>query len=207
VRGARRREDQLALSFNGGKDCTVLLHLYAAVLAKRRRQAGCGPVPAARGGADRPEDVPLPPDAFSDFDARVGTDPAVMGEPRVRSVYIYQPDPFREVELFLDGCAARYHLAVSKIETPSMRQGLERFLNAEPTVRAVLVGTRRTDPYAGTALPTTTTKSNVSGLCLMCLARSHLLLELASRPPESVLGHRQRMAAVHARQPTHRLVV
>lgn len=128
----------------------MLLHLYAAVLAKRRRQAGGGPVPPARGGADRPEDVPLPPDAFSNFDARVGTDPAAMGEPRVRSVYIYQPDPFHEVELFLDGCAARYHLAVTKIETSSMRHGLEQFLQAEPTVRAVLVGTRRTDPYAGT---------------------------------------------------------
>ncbi|KAI0316571.1 hypothetical protein OF83DRAFT_1047284, partial [Amylostereum chailletii] len=27
--------DNVSLSFNGGKDCTVLLHLYAAAIAKR----------------------------------------------------------------------------------------------------------------------------------------------------------------------------
>ena len=143
------REEALALSFNGGKDCTVLLHLYAAVLAKRRRD-GTSHRPT-HATAARPDDVPLSADVYTGFAAGLGQDPAAVGEPRVRAVYIFQPDPFSEVEAFLDECAVTYHLRIAKICTASMRAGLEQFLQQEPEVRAILVGTRRSDPYSGNA--------------------------------------------------------
>jgi FAD synthetase len=138
----------VALSFNGGKDCTVLLHLYACVLAKRRRRRSPSTTTSAQ--AARPEDVAVPEDAYAAFAPGVGSDPAAMGDTPVLSVYIYQPDPFPEVEAFLETCAARYQLRLVRICTPSMRHGLEQFLAEAPGVRAILVGTRRTDPYART---------------------------------------------------------
>jgi hypothetical protein len=36
------------------------------------------------------------------------------------------------------------------IEAPSMRDGLQRFLCLQPLIQAIFIGTRRTDPFAGT---------------------------------------------------------
>nr|POE66678.1 putative fad synthase [Quercus suber] len=112
--------DELSLSYNGGKDCLVLLILYLSALHIHLES------PQAQHRAL----TRLPP--------------------RLRTVYILSAHPFREVDDFVDSSAATYHLAVARYAKP-MRDSFAAYLADEPSVRAIFVGTRRTDPH-GAAL-------------------------------------------------------
>jgi hypothetical protein len=134
--------DELSLSYNGGKDCLVLLVLLLACLAHHlptttpqqqhhhhHNQTPNGTAPTKANG-----------------DASLARDP-----PRkIQSVYIVSPDPFPEVDAFVAASAAAYHLDLDRFAAP-MRGALEAHLRRRPAVRAVFVGTRRTDPH-GAAL-------------------------------------------------------
>ncbi|KAH9027430.1 hypothetical protein EDB84DRAFT_1589054 [Lactarius hengduanensis] len=111
--------NKVSLSFNGGKDCTdpncagtVLLHLYAAALAKRNV------------------------------------------DPSTPALYIPVPSPFPALEAFISSAPRVYNLSAGDdIQTngaDGMRGALEVFLARFPTVEAILVGTRRTDPHGAT---------------------------------------------------------
>ncbi|RUS30969.1 hypothetical protein BC938DRAFT_478695 [Jimgerdemannia flammicorona] len=104
----------LSLSFNGGKDCTVLLHLFAAALHRH---------------LSSPSD----------------SNPIM---PPIRTVYVTYPNPFPVVETFVDLCVPRYGLDFVRIPGP-MKDALQQYLNMEKETKAILVGTRRNDPYAG----------------------------------------------------------
>ena len=105
---------------------TVLLHLYAAALAKRN------------------------------------------ADPSIPALYIPVPSPFPALEAFISHALRVYNLSVFTCATPSptatpigsptggddtssdgMRGALESFRARFPTVEAILVGTRRTDPHGG----------------------------------------------------------
>lgn len=104
----------LSLSFNGGKDCTVLLHLFAAAL---HRHLSCSSNP--------PQSIPTIP-----------------------AVYITYPNPFPGVESFVDTCVRRYGLNLVRIPGP-MKGALQQYINLDKGTGAILVGTRRNDPYSG----------------------------------------------------------
>ncbi|KAF8273753.1 hypothetical protein EI94DRAFT_1769208 [Lactarius quietus] len=122
-------QNKVSLSFNGGKDCTVLLHLYAAALAKRN------------------------------------------ADPSIPALYIPVPSPFPALETFISHALSVYNLSVftcatSPAATPAgpptagddvkansadgMRGALESFCARFPSVEAIIVGTRRTDPHGAT---------------------------------------------------------
>lgn len=104
------RQGGLSLAFNGGKDCTVLLHLFIAALFHRLRGQ---------------EIVPI------------------------QSVYVTCRNPFPEVDSFVELCVQRYRLDSVRIPAP-MRQALQQFLDTvKVKPKAILVGIRRNDPYAG----------------------------------------------------------
>jgi FAD synthetase len=106
---------------------TVLLHLYAAALAKRN------------------------------------------ANPSIPALYIPVSSPFPALEAFISHALRVYNLSVFTCATPSptatpigsptggddtnstdgMRGALESFRARFPTVEAILVGTRRTDPHGG----------------------------------------------------------
>jgi FAD synthetase len=65
---------------------------------------------------------------------------------KLRAVYIVSTDPFAEVDDFVEASSADYHLDVSRFMLP-MKKGLEVFKAQNPSVRAIFVGTRRTDPH------------------------------------------------------------
>ena len=108
---------------------TVLLHLYAAAIAKRN------------------------------------------ADPSIPALYIPVPSPFPALEAFITHALCVYNLSAFTCATPSstatsvgsptagdevqandadgMRGALESFRARFPTVEAILVGTRRTDPHGG----------------------------------------------------------
>jgi len=98
--------EEISLSYNGGKDCLVLLILLLASLSTHRS--------------------PLPK--------------------RLQSVYIISPHPFAEVDEFVDSSQADYKLDLARYAMP-MKEAFKVYLEEHNNVKAILVGTRRTDPH------------------------------------------------------------
>lgn len=99
--------DELCIGFNGGKDCTALLHLYAAVLQKY-----------------------YPERASS-----------------LKAVYIADDNAFEEVDQFMEESVQRYQLSLITLRG-KMKAALWKLRTDHPSTRAVIMGTRRTDPYS-----------------------------------------------------------
>ncbi|KAI5201681.1 putative FAD synthetase [Aureobasidium subglaciale] len=104
---------ELSLSYNGGKDCLVLLILYLAALHAHSIRTS----------------TPLPH--------------------TLESVYIVSPHPFPEVEDFVQLSIDTYHLDLARY-AKSMRQAFGDYLHDSTKVKAIFVGTRRTDPHGAT---------------------------------------------------------
>ncbi|CAF9917673.1 hypothetical protein IMSHALPRED_003716 [Imshaugia aleurites] len=99
--------ETLSLSYNGGKDCLVLLILYLSLL---------------------PTHPSLPP--------------------ALPSILIPPPHPFPSVDAFIATSCARYHLSLSQYTSPSMKSAFADYLSGTGrSIRAIMVGTRRTDPH------------------------------------------------------------
>ncbi|XP_070622689.1 FAD synthase isoform X2 [Erythrolamprus reginae] len=98
---------QICVGFNGGKDCTALLHLsYAAV---QRRY------------------------------------PEKLGQ--LQALYIRTVLPFPEMEEFIQDTVRRYNLRIHVVQG-NIKEALGILKCQQPDVEAVLMGTRRTDPYS-----------------------------------------------------------
>ncbi|XP_040021352.2 FAD synthase [Gasterosteus aculeatus] len=101
--------EEVCIGFNGGKDCTALLHLYYAALKRRHPEA----------------------------------------KDKVKALYIRIVAPFPEMERFLQDTIKRYDLEIFSVEG-SIRQALSEVQDRRPELKAVLMGTRRSDPYSHT---------------------------------------------------------
>lgn len=107
------RNEEIAVSFNGGKDCTVLLHLICAAMFHRAASA-----------------------------PSTSTSP-----PCLNAIYVRCDSPFPQVEEFIELSCAYYNLSLHTI-TSDMRSALTTYQNKyKPKVKAVIVGTRRSDPH------------------------------------------------------------
>lgn len=79
---------------------------------------------------------------------------AVMGrlghqDKLIRTVYVTYPNPFPHVDAFVKVCIRRYRLECVYLPGP-MKQALQHYLDmSETKPKAIFVGIRRTDPYAG----------------------------------------------------------
>ncbi|KAJ5184114.1 hypothetical protein N7492_001730 [Penicillium capsulatum] len=121
---------ELSLSYNGGKDCLVLLILFLA---------GLHPYTSHVQAAEN-NDQDTTPDTIIDREI-----------PDIPAIYALPPDPFPAVEDFVVSSASAYHLSITKYTTapPSttLRSSFEDYLAKHPRIRAIFVGTRRTDPH------------------------------------------------------------
>ena len=111
--------DELSLSYNGGKDCLVLLILYLCALHRHFHKP-------------RPDTQQQP--SPSSFPSDLNT------------VYIPPPSPFSAVDAFIASSAKTYHLTLSRHPYP-MKSAFGTYLASHPRIRAIFVGTRRTDPH------------------------------------------------------------
>ena len=74
-----------------------------------------------------------------------------LGHPTsiIRTVYVTCLNPFPHVDEFVQVCSKRYRLDTVSIPGP-MREALQQFLDcSHPKPKAIFVGIRRNDPYAG----------------------------------------------------------
>jgi len=124
---------ELAISYNGGKDCLVLLVLFLGELGRRQSQQWNERASLSLGTNELPEAV---------FDTEMK---------RVSAVYVCPTDQFPAVEDFVMSSAKTYGLSLTKITIGSsnmtMRDVFEDYLAEQPDIRAILVGTRRCDPH------------------------------------------------------------
>ncbi|XP_078527192.1 FAD synthase isoform X2 [Lissotriton helveticus] len=104
--------DQICVGFNGGKDCTALLHLFHAAVQRRF------------------------PDSTK----------------KLQVLYIRTVSPFLEMEQFMQDTTKRYNLEVITLQG-SIKQSLSELKAQRPQLEAVLMGTRRTDPYSCSLTP------------------------------------------------------
>ncbi|OJD15211.1 hypothetical protein AJ78_04510 [Emergomyces pasteurianus Ep9510] len=115
---------ELSLSYNGGKDCLVMLILFLASLH---------PLPTTETVLKDGERTPSPT-----------TIPAIYAQPH---------HPFRSVEDFVASSSHAYHLSLVRYTTnpprSTLRTAFASYLSLHPQIRAIFVGTRRTDPHGG----------------------------------------------------------
>ncbi|SGY49101.1 BQ5605_C001g00738 [Microbotryum silenes-dioicae] len=123
----------VALSFNGGKDCTVLVHLLAAAAFRSQQRPTHNSNPNSH-STSIPSTTPPP----------TSTSP-----PHLECVYVRCASPFPQVETFVETCTQRYHLNLRAVDG-GMKEALQNYLDQkkqEVPIQAVLVGTRRHDPH------------------------------------------------------------
>ncbi|KAF9484127.1 adenine nucleotide alpha hydrolases-like protein [Pholiota conissans] len=134
--------NNVSLSFNGGKDCTVLLHLYAGALARRLADSEkMRPIHAIY--------IPVPSpfqslEEFIDEAARLYNLDLFSTKPEVPQVEsIVTPAPQANRSNYIDAPKA-----VGKAKGgEGMLQALETYKERFPHISAILIGTRRTDPH------------------------------------------------------------
>ncbi|KAH8680653.1 putative FAD synthetase [Xylariales sp. PMI_506] len=127
----RYSPDELSISYNGGKDCLVMLVLILACLPAH-----------------------FPPSSSSPLDISESKTKTKAFPSRLQAIYIRPPKPFPEVDEFVETSSRAYHLDLATSDLP-MKPALEGYLlggdeqhpGSRSGVRAVFVGTRRTDPH------------------------------------------------------------
>ena len=65
---------------------------------------------------------------------------------KLKSVYIVSSHPFPAVDTFVNLSESHYHLSLSRY-AKKMQEAFADYLHDEPSIRAIFVGTRRTDPH------------------------------------------------------------
>jgi len=100
--------DEICVGFNGGKDCTALLHLVHAVTCRKKPAGG-------------------------------------TGKCQLQALYIRRGQPFPEIELFIRRTKSRYQLDLCVIDG-RIKDAMAKLKHIRPTISAVLMGTRRSDP-------------------------------------------------------------
>lgn len=148
--------EELSLSYNGGKDCLVLLVLLLACLPRHFEPTpapslaptpnGLMPTSTASTTTAHPHSQPPPNTPLAATPRATTPSSAAPFPATLQSVYIVSPHPFAAVDAFVEASARNFHLDLRRYSLP-MRDALAAYLADMPRLKAVFVGTRRTDPH------------------------------------------------------------
>ncbi|KAK7927279.1 fad synthetase protein, partial [Apiospora marii] len=138
----RYRPDELLIAYNGGKDCLVLLVLILASLPSH--------FPFQHPPNSNHSSSSQPQQNHNTRTAQSSNSLASRFPHALQALYIRPPRPFAEVDAFVAETTTTYHLDLATSDQP-MKAALAEYLVKRPRVKAVFVGTRRTDPH-GAAL-------------------------------------------------------
>ena len=121
--------NQISFSFNGGKDCQVLLLLYLSCLWEFFFTSVQN----------------------SQFDSQYQRFPLS----NISGVLISQEAVFPSIQTFIDYGVDRYHLDMyeslpSDGKQTSMADAFQTYLDLYPNIQAIIIGVRNTDPYGDT---------------------------------------------------------
>ncbi|KIJ63684.1 hypothetical protein HYDPIDRAFT_41081 [Hydnomerulius pinastri MD-312] len=142
--------NRVSISFNGGKDCTVLLHLYAAALA-RRSPPSTGPIPSVYIPVPSPfaelENFITESKLAYDLDLFTCTAPSEVPLP-VESVTpgIATPNGLQQSNGYIGSAAVARPVGKAR-GGEGMRRALQMYKEKYPQIEAILIGTRRSDPH------------------------------------------------------------
>ncbi|KAJ7704428.1 hypothetical protein B0H17DRAFT_921242 [Mycena rosella] len=138
-------QERVSISFNGGKDCTILLHLYAGALARRLSPSEpVKPIPALYIAVPSP--FPTLETFIEDSAKRYNLDLFHCRPPSERVESVLTPAPKESADYI-----ASAPTAVGKAKgAEGMKQALEIYKNTFPAIDAILIGTRRGDPHGAT---------------------------------------------------------
>ncbi|KAK3382347.1 putative FAD synthetase [Lasiosphaeria ovina] len=153
--------EDISLAYNGGKDCLVLLVLILACLpvapsfalssafavAAHTTSASTLTSTATSSSPVSSSVSASAPDSSEPTRAATSQPPPSPPPEPLQAIYIAPPDPFPEVEEFVEVSTAEYHLDLVRYALP-MRPALEAYLGDRPAVKAIFMGTRRTDPHS-----------------------------------------------------------
>ncbi|THH12096.1 hypothetical protein EW146_g7825 [Bondarzewia mesenterica] len=139
--------EKLSLSFNGGKDCTVLLHLYAGALARRYPSSSSQKITSLY--------IPLPSpfpalEAFIDDAAHAyGLDIFRCMPPAEGELPVESTDNDAD-EGQVEGTQTEKRSKVKVKGGEGMMKALEIYKKRFPAIEGILIGTRRGDPHGAT---------------------------------------------------------
>ncbi|TFK87279.1 adenine nucleotide alpha hydrolases-like protein [Polyporus arcularius HHB13444] len=135
-------QEHVSLSFNGGKDCTVLLHLVAASIGRRTPASSSSSPPKPLAAVYIPVPSPFPQlERFIDEAASAYNLDLFHCPP--------PDDPLPVESVPTPGAAAAPWLERARHVKggEGMRLALEMYKERFPQVEAILIGTRRSDPH------------------------------------------------------------
>ncbi|KAK7461019.1 3'-phosphoadenosine 5'-phosphosulfate sulfotransferase [Stygiomarasmius scandens] len=144
-------QENVSISFNGGKDCTVLLHLFAGALGRRRQSSEYDkPIPSLY------ISMPSPFPVLEEFIEQAAKDYNLdlfhcrPPEPdTVESVVTPAPVTASNGADYVNTVPQLPHpKAVGKSKGgEGMRQALQIYKDQHPNITGILIGTRRSDPH------------------------------------------------------------
>ena len=100
--------NQVCLGFNGGKDCTAVLHLLLIFIQ-----------------STFPEE-----------------------NQKLFGLYFKDPNQFLEAQSFMEECELIYNFKMIIIDDGGIKVGLNSLKESHPDLKAIVMGTRRHDPYS-----------------------------------------------------------
>lgn len=87
---------------------------------------------------------------------------------KLQVLYVLPSAQFPEVEKFVEEAESRYSLHLERIVGLGIRDALSQLKTSHPQFKAIMMGTRRSDPFSGIILSTRPLRTHVWAWNIIC---------------------------------------